>query len=134
MGFHYILNPPRKTIIFGNLIVATLMQHCIYIVYIHSPFSGHFGKELYMSRGMRFPTMCDQQKLRSACAYAQTDQSLCWSLKYFMTVKLLTEPHLRFLSFKGGCTGSSESTFVKMPHCWKSRVVAQLSLLTWYRA
>ena len=26
---------------------------------------------------------------------------------------LLTEHHLEFLSFKGGCTGSSESTFVK---------------------
>ena len=26
-----------------------------------------------------------------------------------MTVKLLTEHHLEFLSFKGGCTGSSES-------------------------
>ena len=27
---------------------------------------------------------------------------------------------------KGGFTGSSESTLVKMPHCWKSRVAAQL--------
>ena len=27
-----------------------------------------------------------------------------------MTVKLLTEHHLEFLSLKGGCTGSSEST------------------------
>ena len=35
-----------------------------------------------------------------------------------MSVKLLTEHHLEFLSFKGGCTGSSESTLVKMPHCW----------------
>ena len=25
---------------------------------------------------------------------------------------------------RGGCTGSSESTFVKMPHCWKSHVTA----------
>ena len=39
-----------------------------------------------------------------------------------MTVKLLTEHHLEFLSLKGGCTGSSESTLVKMPHCWKSHV------------
>ena len=38
-----------------------------------------------------------------------------------MTVKLLTEHHLEFLSLKGGCTGSSESTLVKMSHCWKSR-------------
>ena len=30
-----------------------------------------------------------------------------------MIVKLLTEHHLEFLSFKGGCRGSSESTIVK---------------------
>ena len=39
-----------------------------------------------------------------------------------MTVKLLTEYHLEFVSLKGGGTGSSESTHVKMPHCLKSRV------------
>ena len=38
----------------------------------------------------------------------------------------MTENHLEFLSLKGGCTGSSESTHVKMPHCWKSCVAAQL--------
>ena len=43
-----------------------------------------------------------------------------------MTVKLLTEHHLGFLSLKGGCTGSSESTLVKMPHCWKSHVMAHM--------
>ena len=43
-----------------------------------------------------------------------------------MSVKLLTEHHLEFLSLKGGCTGSSESTLVKMPHCWKSHVTAQM--------
>ena len=31
-----------------------------------------------------------------------------------MIVKLLTEHHLEFLSLKGGCRGSSESTLVKM--------------------
>ena len=31
-----------------------------------------------------------------------------------MTFKLLAENHLEFLSLKGGCTGSSESTLVKM--------------------
>ena len=31
-----------------------------------------------------------------------------------MIVKLLTEQHLEFLSLKGGCRGSSESTLVKM--------------------
>ena len=44
--------------------------------------------------------MCDQQSLRSACAYAQSGQSLCLSLEYSMTVKLLTEHHLEFLSLK----------------------------------
>ena len=34
-----------------------------------------------------------------------------------MSVKLLTEHRLEFVSLKGGCTGSSESTLVKMPHC-----------------
>ena len=43
-----------------------------------------------------------------------------------MSVKLLTKHHFEFLSLKGGCTGSSESTLVKMPHCWKSHVVAQI--------
>ena len=66
--------------------------------------------------------MCDQEMLRSACAYAQSVQSLCWSLKYSITIKLLTEYHLEFPSLKGGVTGSSESTLVKMPHCCKSQV------------
>ena len=41
-----------------------------------------------------------------------------------MIVKLLTERYLEFLSLKGGCTGSSESTLVKMSNCWKSHVLA----------
>ena len=43
-----------------------------------------------------------------------------------MTLKLLTEHHLEFLSLNGGCTGSSESALVKMPHCWKSYVTAHM--------
>ena len=46
-----------------------------------------------------------------------------------MTVKLLTEHHLEFLSLKEGCTGSSESTHVEIPHCWKSHVAAQINML-----
>ena len=34
-----------------------------------------------------------------------------------MSVKLLTEHRLEFVSLKGGCTGSPESTLVRMPHC-----------------
>ena len=44
--------------------------------------------------------MCHQLKLQPACAQAQSDQSLSWSLEYFMTVKLLTEQHTEFLSLK----------------------------------
>ena len=65
---------------------------------------------------MRFQQcgMCDQQRLRPACAYAQSDQSLCLFLEYSMIVKLLIEHHLEFIGLKGGCRGSSESTLVKM--------------------
>ena len=45
-----------------------------------------------------------------------------------MSLRLLTEHHLEFLSLKGGCTGLSEPTLVKMPHCWKSHVAAQIYL------
>ena len=47
-----------------------------------------------------------------------------------MIVKLLTEHYLGFLSLKGGCRGSSESTNVIMAHCWK----ADLSLAGSYLA
>ena len=70
--------------------------------------------------------MFDQQSLRPACVYAQSGQSLCWSIEYSINIKLLTEHHLEFFSLTGGCQGSSESTHVKMPHCWKSHVTAQI--------
>ena len=63
--------------------------------------------------------VCDQQSLRW-----QSDQSLCYWLEYSRSVKLLSVQHLEFLRLKGDCKGSSESTPVKMPHAWKSHVVA----------
>ena len=48
-----------------------------------------------------------------------------------MCVKLLTEHYLDFLSLKGVGTGLSESTLVKMPHCWKSHATAQLYDRPW---
>ena len=45
-----------------------------------------------------------------------------------MTVKLSTEHHLEFLNIKEGCTGSSESTHVKISNCWKSHVAAHMIL------
>ena len=41
-----------------------------------------------------------------------------------MIVKLLTEHNLEFLSVKGGCTGSSDSTLVKMSNCLISHAAA----------
>ena len=73
--------------------------------------------------------MSDHQSLTSACTYAQSDQSHSSLLAYSMSVKLLSEHHLEFLSLKGGCTGSSESILVKIPHCWKSHVVAKILCL-----
>ena len=51
--------------------------------------------------------MCDQQRLRPVCAYAQSGQSLCLSL---------AEQHLEFLNFTRGCACLSESVHVKMPY------------------
>ena len=70
--------------------------------------------------------MNEQKRLRPACAYTQSEQSLCLSLEYSMNVKLLTEHYLELLSLKGGSTSSSESTLVKITYCWNSNVAAQL--------
>ena len=55
-------------------------------------------------------------------------------LEYSMSVKLLTEHHLEFLSLYGGFTGSSQSTHVKnvkISHCWKSHVAAHFYICVW---
>ena len=45
-----------------------------------------------------------------------------------MSVKLLSEHHLEVFSLKGGRTGTSESTLVKMPHYWKSHVTVHIQM------
>ena len=49
-----------------------------------------------------------------------------------MSVKLLSEHHLEFVSLKWSWTSSSESTLVKMPHCWKSHVMAHVLCVIWW--
>ena len=49
-----------------------------------------------------------------------------------MIVKVLAEHHLEFLSFKGGCRGSSESTHVKMPPHTKSHAKAQITVQKYF--
>ena len=67
-----------------------------------------------LSRDMRFATMWYVGPV-SLCTNAQSDS---------MSVKLLTEHGLEFVSLKGGCTGSSES---------KSHVAAQF-MIYWLQA
>ena len=50
-----------------------------------------------------------------------------------MNIKLLTEHHLEIVSLKEGRAGSSESTLVKMPHCWKSCVATHMCLFNLLR-
>ena len=64
--------------------------------------------------------MCDQQSLRSACAYAQSDQSLCFLHEYSMSVELLTEHHLEFLSLK-----EAAQACLSLNICYESYVTAQ---------
>ena len=67
---------------------------------------------------MRFPTMWYERpaKAKTSCAYAQSGQSLCLSLEYFMDIKLLTEHHLKFRSLKRGYTGLSGSIHIVGNH------------------
>ena len=51
------------------------------------------------------------------------------SCLHIFSVELLIKHPLEILSLKGGCTGSSESTLVKMPHCWKSHFTAHFFFL-----
>ena len=84
-----------------------------------------------MSREMKFSTIRYVRPAKAQTSLRiQTDQSLCLSLNYYMSIKLLIELNLVFLSLTGGCTESSESTLVKVAHCWKSHVTVQIFLNT----
>ena len=89
----------------------------------------------FMNRDMKFPRIWYVRPAKPQISL-RSDQSLCQSLEYYMTVKLLTEHklhHFEFLSLKAGCTGLSESTLVKMIHCWKSHVTAHMCLMAFAR-
>ena len=76
-----------------------------------------------MSRDMRFPTIRyvrsakaqNIMRIRSLIRAFASRLYILWLLSFCLNISL-----------KGGCTGSSESTLVKMQHCWKSQVAAQL--------
>ena len=68
-------------------------------------------------------SLCDQQSLRPACAYAPSDQSHCRPLED-SECKATTRTSFGVSKLKS----SSESTLVKIPHFWKSHVAAQVEL------
>ena len=71
--------------------------------------------------------MRDQQCLGSACAYAQSGQSRSLSLKYSISVKLLTDHHLEFISLK-------ESAQARLSLHFSKFLIAgnHMSLLVWF--
>ena len=73
---------------------------------------------------MRFQTMwyVRQAKPQISLRIRVVSSEPFQSLEYSTTGKLMTEHHLEFLNLKESCIGSSESTLVKMPHCWKSDI------------
>ena len=75
---------------------------------------------------MKFPTI---SKASDQPAHMQHLIRAFASRLNILCLKLLTEHHLEFVSLKGGCTGSSKSTLVKMPHC-----VAAQFMIFWLRA
>ena len=80
-----------------------------------------------LSQCMRFQTMWYMWPAKpqiSLCICAVWSEPLLM-FEYFMIVKLMIEHYLEFLSLTGGCTGLSESTLVKIPHCWISHAMAQ---------
>ena len=88
-------------------------------------------KLFHMSRVMRFPTMW---YVRAAKAQTSLRIRAVWSdplldAWIFYDCKATDTTSLGVSKLKGGCTCSSECTLVKIPHCWKSRVMAQLSWL-----
>ena len=72
--------------------------------------------------------MCDQQRLRPACAYAQSGRGLCFLHKCSMTVTLLTKSS-DISKLNGGCKGMSEYTHVKTPHKWNSHCHSSFRLM-----
>ena len=103
--------------------VLSVEQECLRQRHLHNA-EEPLNKRIFfhnLSLGMRFPKCCMFDQLTRSLIRA-FDSRL-----NIMSVKLLTEHHLEFLSIQGVCTGSSESKLVKMPHCWKLHVMAHLS-------
>ena len=84
------------------------------------------GHLLHLSRVMRFPkiVVCSTSKSSNQPAYPR---SLIRAFASRLNIIWVLH-HLDFLSLKGGCTGSSESTLVKLSYCRKLHVSLQKNM------
>ena len=89
---------------------------------------------VHLSRDMRFPTMW---YMRLAKAQTSLRIRTVWSEPLpvpwiFYDCYATDRSAFGVSKLKGGCTGSSVSMLVKIPHCWKSHVMAYfVSMLLW---
>ena len=84
-----------------------------------------------MSRGMRFPTMWYVQSAKpqiSLRIWAVWSEPLLVA-RIFYEFKATDWTSFGVSELKRGCTSLSESTLVKMPHCWKSHAVALMAYM-----
>ena len=58
--------------------------------------------------------------MRSLIRAFSSRLNILWMLSYWLNI---------IRSLRAGCIGSSEATLVKIPHCWKSHVTAQMEAL-----
>ena len=106
---HRFLYPNLTLIKYSYIITQTVTRQQEYYPALDCLFLSKMIAKLDLSHGMGFPTMwyVRPAKPQITCAYAQSDQSLCYSFEHSRSVKLLTEHHLEFLSLTGGCISSS---------------------------
>ena len=76
-----------------------------------------------LSHNMRFPTIL---YMRPAKPQISLRIRAVWSQPLLVACIFYECSATELQSLKGDCTSSSEPTLVKMPHCWKSHVAAQL--------
>ena len=89
-----------------------------------------FRQKFDLSRDMTKQTkwVCAQRRLRSACASAQSDQSLCCPHEESLGPWLSIERTAKTLIRLGGCPGWSESLLGAHSFCWIYHVAARLMI------
>ena len=120
-----MLQNTRKTMVFKKIMVYEIppgggdVNHIWPAVYTaHVPKQSF--QQYYMSRDMTKSTkwLCAQQRLRSAWASAQSNQSLRCPHEESLGPYLPTERTAKTLLRLGGCRGSSESSLGAHSFCW----------------